>query len=130
MAKLDPDEIARIVQRDMPGYRVSTKSSSAVPDWAARDSRDSASAESASGTDAPRYDALRSRYLGDAASEVEVESSGDAVESASDAANGNDDDAEIVAVEPEQTTHPWDRGARPKAAVISTKRKKVIGQQG
>lgn len=130
MAKLDPDEISRIVQRDMPGYRVSTQSSSAVPDWAARDSSDRASAESASGTEATRHDALRSRYLGDAESEDVIESSGDDVEIASDAANGNDDDAEIVAVEPDEAAHPWDRGARPKAAVISTKRKKIIGQQG
>jgi len=129
MAKLTADEIERIVKRDMPGYRVSTKSS-AGRDEAARDSRNAARPESASETDQTPFDALRSRYLGDAAWEEETESPEVDLEIASDAANGNDDDAEIIAVEPEQAAHPWDRGARPKAAVISTKSKKIVGQQG
>ena len=44
-----------------------------------------------------------------------------------DAAN---DDTEIVLVEPKTAPHPLDRGSRPKAVVISTKDKKIIGTQG
>ena len=129
MAKLPAGEIERIVERDMPGHRVSTKSSSIpVRDQATRDSRDSFSSPSV--TNQTRTDELRSKYLGDADWEEETESSDTDHEIASDAASGNDDDTEIIAVEPEQAAHPWDRGARPKAAVISAKEKKIIGQQG
>jgi hypothetical protein len=40
------------------------------------------------------------------------------------------DDDEIVAVEPIEALHPWDRAARPKVVVISSKDKKIVGKQG
>jgi len=45
-------------------------------------------------------------------------------------ADAADDDTEIVLVEPKTSPHPLDRGSRPKAVVISTKNKKIIGTQG
>jgi hypothetical protein len=36
----------------------------------------------------------------------------------------------IVAVEPEEPAHLWDRASRPKAIVISGKNKKIVGKQG
>ena len=41
-----------------------------------------------------------------------------------------DDDTEIVMVEPKVAPHPLDRGSRPKAIVISTTQKKIVGEQG
>jgi hypothetical protein len=47
-----------------------------------------------------------------------------------DSSTDDEDDEMIVAVEPETAADPLDRGSRAKAAVISKKEKKVIGQQG
>ncbi len=33
-------------------------------------------------------------------------------------------------VEPKSAPHPLDRGSRPKAVVISTRTKKIVGSQG
>jgi hypothetical protein len=46
------------------------------------------------------------------------------------AADAADDDTEIVLVEPKTAPHPLDRGSRPKAVVISTRQKKIVGEQG
>ena len=93
----------------------------------------------ASSTDSRRAEVLRRRYLGTDAEAVDDED--DLAEDSAPLAAAkdyvpendladDDDDEMIVAVEPETAADPLDRGTRAKAAVISKKGKKVIGQQG
>jgi hypothetical protein len=136
MDKLPTDEIEEIVRRQKPGFHVSSKSLSGRP---SRGGASDARSESAASTaDSSRVETLRSKYLGDDASDEEENSvdefaseAGAGYEAATGDANDDDgDDDEIIAVEPDTSAHPWDRGARPKAVVVSKKEKKIIGEQG
>jgi len=50
---------------------------------------------------------------------------------ARDARFDQQDDEEIIMVEPtQQVTHGWDRNVTPKAAIVSANKKKIIGMQG
>jgi hypothetical protein len=128
MSKLSREELQRIISEDLPGYRVAEKNEGAA---------DSSTAASSAKVDiegetpdlgALRVKYLREKYLGLGADSADVET--DALEETAESAEANPDEDEIVAVTPENAAHPWDRGARPKATVVSGKEKKVIGQQG
>lgn len=128
MPTLSRAEIERIIQRDKPGFRLSsqiTDNQAPAETDAARSTR-----TAAPGGDA-RYRRLSDKYLGNNAEEMDDDDAEPAANEldASSAARDNDDEM-IVAVEPTTAAHPWDRGARPKAVVISVKDKKIIGQQG
>ena len=137
MANLTDSELEEIVKRSLPGYKVSPKSQ--VVRQAAEESDSVRRGARVSHSDASRAETLRRRYLGTEAEAAEADEDEAAEESTLAADEGyaapdnsidDEDDEMIVAVEPETTTDPLDRGSRAKAAVISKKEKKVIGQQG
>ena len=127
MAKLSNEEMQRIVEQQMPRYKV------CVPDAAP-------AAADAGGTatrakpeaETPDLKTLRKKYLRDkflGTTDNGLDQTGEPnPQPATDA--GADDDTEIVLVEPKTEPHPLDRGSRPKAIVVSTTQKKIIGQQG
>lgn len=136
MANLTDEELDEIVKQSLPGYKVSPKSQVAKQVREVDSARRSADASS---TDSRRAEVLRRRYLGTDAEAVDDED--DLAEDSAPLAAAkdyvpendladDDDDEMIVAVEPETAADPLDRGTRAKAAVISKKGKKVIGQQG
>jgi hypothetical protein len=116
MAKLPPEEIEQIVEKDMPGYTVEQ---AGPPDEAPVSPED---ADEVS----PGIDEMRKRYG------VEPEGSnpghGNPAPDAVDAEEGADD--QIVAVRPKKTKDPWDHDARPKSVVVSAKDRKIVGGQG
>jgi hypothetical protein len=124
MAKMNKEELERVIARDLPGYKVSRQSKVERAAEAAETSEGSRDLAAAVGGGSDRRSELRRKYLGLSADEGEAA----AVGSNPGQDDDSDDDEEIVAVEPEAANHPWDRGARPKAVVI--KNKKVIGMQG
>ena len=131
MAKLSPDELDSIIRRDLPGYHISSRSSMSKSAPFDFDSGRSYSVSAAPGLDSARDESLKNKYLGDDAVDDESPDGLDQPASAGDADDDTDDaDEMIVAVEPDHSAHPWDRSARPKAAVVSVKDKKIIGQQG
>ena len=135
MARLTDSELEEIVKQSLPGYKVSSKSKVVGQGFESDTARPGASA----GRSESRAETLRRRYLGPDA-EGEPEEDDMSAETATfvadeepderDSAIDDEDDEIIVAVEPEHPTDPLDRGSRAKAAVISKKEKKVIGQQG
>ena len=138
MANLTDSELEEIVKRSLPGYKVSSKSQVARQAAEETDSVRRRGAR-ASHTEANRAETLRRRYLGTEAEATEADEDEASEESAfasdesyapPDNSIDDEDDEMIVAVEPETATDPLDRGSRAKAAVISKKEKKVIGQQG
>lgn len=135
MANLTDSELEEIVKQGLPGYKVSPKSQVAREGSETDSARRSATASRAEN----RAETLRRRFLG---TDAEVDADEDA-EAASatfvaeeeparrDSAIDDEDDEIIVSVEPDtDDADPLDRGSRAKAAVISKKEKKVIGQQG
>ena len=134
MANLTDSELEEIVKQSLPGYKVSPKSQVARHGTETDSARRTASAATAE----TRAETLRRRYLGaDAELDAEEEEAAEAATLVAEeepaphsAIIDEDDDEIIVAVEPETSTDPLDRGSRAKAAVISKKEKKVIGQQG
>jgi hypothetical protein len=135
MPTLSSDEIEQIVQREKPGYHISTQ---ARGSHSAAETDAAPLADVASHSDDTRYRRLIDKYLGSDAAEAndddndnddEVRASAVSERDAPAGENSNADEL-IVAVEPDTAAHPWDRSARPKAVVISVKDKKIIGQQG
>jgi len=136
MTKLTQDEIKHIVEQDLPAYKVYEGASGVeggdlVNDFANFKSDDLAEAST------PDIDTLREKYLGGKHLETDSSSSPNDLnaipdESVADDAAGEGDPAEdeIIAVQPKVSGHPLDRGARPKAVVISGEEKKVVGEQG
>jgi hypothetical protein len=127
MSKLSREELQKIIAEDLPGYRVAKEHEGSAEDAAPTDASINATVEA----DTPdisdlRTKYLRDKYLGEAAGILETEDTA-GIDSA---AEENPSEDEIVAVTPENPANPWDRGARPKATVVSAKEKKVIGQQG
>ena len=129
MAKLSKDDLQQIIAEQMPKYKLAE--GPAVPSGV-----DSATTRAKPEGQTPSLDTLRRKYLrgkflSDAAarSEDDREPNGrpPAAPAAADAA---DDDTEIVIVEPKVAPHPLDRGSRPKAIVVSTTQKKIVGEQG
>lgn len=135
MANLTDSELEEIVKQSLPGYKVSPKSQVARHGTEIDSARRAASAATAE----TRAETLRRRYLGaDAELDADEEEAAEAATLVAEeepaphdsAVIDEDDDEIIVAVEPETSNDPLDRGSRAKAAVISKKEKKVIGQQG
>ncbi|MGI8917166.1 MAG: hypothetical protein ACR2H6_01100 [Pyrinomonadaceae bacterium] len=135
MADLTDSELEEIVKQGLPGYKVSPKSQVAKQATETDSVRRGASAARAE----DRAETLRRKYLGpDADVEADEDEAADTATFVAeeeeparrDSAINDEDDEMIVAVEPDSDTDPLDRGSRAKAAVISKKEKKVIGQQG
>jgi hypothetical protein len=112
VAQLSQDELKDIVARDLSGYRLATTQPAVDAQPVVRAAPEATT---------PDIEALRRKYLGSEAAPGDDVSFGIGDDSAGDA---------IVAVQPETSTDPWSRGARPKAVVISGSEKKVIGSQG
>lgn len=125
MAKLSNEELDEIVKQSLPGYRVSRRSQVAGQSLDAE--KDSERAE-------PEHlRQLRRKYLGPdfTPDDDDPTQDSDRITFADGPVDDDEsDDDIIVAVEPDTATDPLDRGSRAKAAVISKKEKKVIGQQG
>ena len=138
MTKLPREELEKIIQHDLPGYRLSEKSTDSE-DYESTDSSTSWDVSQQAEASTPNLQSLRvkylhNKYLGSDSPQVNAEEhnedEGYESNSLANADLDNSPEDEIIAVQPEASSHPWDRSARPKAAVISGKEKKVIGQQG
>lgn len=116
MARVSKEEMAQIIARDMPGYRIAEPE--AVPD---SDSADHTRAGPEAVT--PDVDVLRRKYFGDEA--------GTQAESDTAAHRGeSDQDEEIVSLVPKDSLDPLDRARRAKTVVFSHSQKRVVGFQG
>ncbi len=127
MARLSDKQMAEIVARDMPGFRIAEPAEAPLADALPGASR--ALPEAAT----PDIDELRRKYFGDEAgaapAAVEVAGGNPGADAAAtNADDGNDE--EIVHVVPKDSGDPWDRARRPKSIVFSHKAKRVIGYQG
>jgi hypothetical protein len=127
MSKLSREELQKIIAEDLPGYRVANEDEGSVADAPVFNEGINANAEAETpDLSELRVKYLREKYLGEAADNLETEAAPE-----NDSAPEEDPtEDEIVAVTPDNPAHPWDRGGRPKATVVSAKEKKVIGQQG
>ena len=141
MTKLLREELEQIVSQDLPGYKMSEETIREDEGYGSRDSSGNSKAiEQQVDAVTPDIDALRMKYLQNQYLGTDSDSSGSYGITADEeyesgligrVAPGEDSpEDEIIAVQSESSAHPWDRSARPKAAVISGKEKKVIGQQG
>ena len=122
MAKLPKEEIEKVIEREMPDYRV-------VPKKPTSDSR--ASSEPVQ-SDTPDIAALRRKYLRRRpASDVRTETANRTPGRDDDPQPTADDDA-IVAVEPKDRSLDvrLPGGTRSKRVVISGNSKGIIGRQG
>ena len=122
---MDKELLKQIVNRDLSGYKISDRSIHSENDGGleSMDSGRQTQAESST----PDFKALRQKYLHQDDSLESIDSNNESYWSGS--ADSNDQD-EIVAVEPETETNPFDRVSRSKAVVISGSEKKIIGEQG
>ena len=127
MAKLSKEEMQRIVDQQMPRYKVRVPGAAPVAaDAGGAPTRATPEAETPD-LKTLRKKYLRNKFLGTTDSGFDQTGEPNS-QPATDA--GADDDTEIVLVEPKTESHPLDRSSRPKAIVVSTTRKKIIGQQG
>ena len=129
MSKLSKEELQQIVAQQMPKYKLTDKPTrSGDVDGATTRAKPEGQTPSLA---ALRKKYLRDKFLNDAphAGHEDGEPNGRPAADAAGAAAA-DDDTEIVMVEPKETPHPLDRGSRPKAIVISTSQKKIVGEQG
>jgi hypothetical protein len=119
------EDLERVVRRDMPGYRLARK---AKP----RKGADARRARPASAAGTPDLDTLRRKYLARGTGSRGTAGAADATRRAASIRRpaDSDGDDEIVAIEPEAASHPWDRAARPKAVVVSARDKRIVGKQG
>lgn len=126
MAKLSKEDLQRIVEQQMPKYKLA--GATAVPGAADAGGATTRATPEAQTPDVKtlRKKYLRDKFLNDASASPEDEGvSNDPV-----AAEAAGDDTEIILVEPKTKPHALDRGSRPKAVVVSAAQKKIIGQQG
>ena len=123
MAKLSRDDLQRIVEQQMPKYELAETPTTP-------EATDGANPPKPEGQ-TPDLETLRKKYLRE---KFLSDAAGGGYEN--DEPNGQpstdtvDDDTEIVLVEPKVAPHPLDRGSRPKAIVVSTTKKKIVGEQG
>jgi hypothetical protein len=115
MAKLSAEDKARIIKRDLPGYKIVEE----VHDDASDEGSERIKPRPDAGT--PDFRELRRKYFGQDEDWANGPDS-----SASDAAPSDDD--EIVRVELENKSDALDRGGRAKSVVIS--KGEVTGSQG
>jgi hypothetical protein len=121
MAQLSEDELANIISRDKPGFKLVKRERS----LRFEDLADAPSASPA-GERVRDLQDLRRRYLGT------EESGGDADDLAvADAADNDEPEDEIVVISPEQDNQdPWQPGPGPKSVVVSGKERRVVAEQG
>ena len=121
--KLSKEEVQRIIEEQMPNFRVAQTYDTPARDANGGKTRAKPEAHT------PDMKTLRRKYLREKFLEgTDGLSTNEPNEVP--AADASGDDTEIVLVEPKTAPHPLDRGSRPKAVVISTKDKKIIGTQG
>jgi hypothetical protein len=132
--ELSKEELEEIIEKDIPGHRMSRKSF--------RNQTDEVDAARALDMETPEastpdVETLREKYLQDKffgsknrSESAEMETS--AERSASPKTKSLDEEPEdiIVSVKPKQSSGMRDDSSQLKAAVISGAEKKVIGQQG
>jgi hypothetical protein len=127
MSKLSKDDLQQIIEQQMPKYKL-------VEGTRASGARDAATTRAKPEGQTPGLDTLRKKYLRDKflsdATPGGYEDGEPNGQPRADAADAGDDDTEIVMVEPKVAPHPLDRGSRPKAIVVSTIQKKIVGEQG
>jgi hypothetical protein len=111
MATLDKEELAAIVARDVPGYRLVEKD---LVDHVIEEAD----------AKAPGIEVLRRKYLG----KGKAASDATAGDNPGHTADAPDD--QIVIVEPKESNGVRPAGARPKTVVVSGTKKRVIGYQG
>jgi hypothetical protein len=129
MTKLSKDELREIIAQQMPKYKlVDTPTPPGAADGATTRAKPEGHTP---GLDTLRKKYLRDKFLSDApgGGHENGEPNGHRAAAAA-AADAGEDDTEIVIVEPKVAPHPLDRGSRPKAIVISTIQKKIVGEQG
>jgi hypothetical protein len=119
VARVSSKQMAEIVARDMPGFRIAEPEEAPLADAAPGTARGAPEATT------PDIAELRRKYFGEEADEL----AGAGGEAAVDAEAG-DNDEEIVHVVPKDSADPWDRARRPKSVVFSHREKRVIGYQG
>jgi hypothetical protein len=125
MAKLSKDDLQRIVEQQMPKYKLAEAPT--APAGAADGAKTRAEPEAQT----PDLQTLRKKYLREKfLSNAAGGGYQDGEPNGQPAADAAGDDTEIVLVEPKEAPHPLDRGSRPKAIVVSTSQKKIIGKQG
>ena len=124
MTKLSKDDLQGIIEQQMPKYKLTDTTSVAG-------ALDGARMRAKPEAQTPGLETLRKKYLREkfltnpGGGHEDGEPNG---QPAADA--GGDDDTEIVLVEPKVAPHPLDRGSRPKAVVVSSTKKKIVGEQG
>jgi hypothetical protein len=122
MAKLSRKRLETVVKQAAPGYKIASTNTAAD---ARRPSADQST---------PDFAQLQRKYGGGSSSVVadsttKSPSRKGAQPPKRPAATKITDDDQIVALEREGGSDPWDRGARPKSIVVSGAGK-VIGRQG
>lgn len=122
MTKLSHKEKKRIIERDLPGYKLVEQ----VSHGSTEDLLGSETLKPKAEAGTPDFRALRRKYFG-TTEESEFESDAGPGEGRGNPGNDSNDD-EIVQVAPETSADPLDRGARPKSIVIS--KGEVKGSQG
>jgi hypothetical protein len=124
MAKLSKEDLQRIVEQQMPKYKLAETPS-------APGAADGAKTRAKPEAQTPDLETLRKKYLRETFLSDAGGGGHEGVEpNGQPAADAAGDDTEIVLVEPKVVPHPLDRGSRPKAIVVSTTQKKIVGEQG
>jgi hypothetical protein len=129
MAKLSKDDLKRIVEKQMPKYKLSDTTVSAP----AADTGSQTRAKPEGQTpdlETLRKKYLRNKFLNDSNDSTDAGTRGDEGEPNGQPIDTSGDETEIVMVEPKVSPHVLDRGSRPKAVVVSTRQKKIVGEQG
>src|SRR5207244_1938795 len=127
MAKLSRKQLEAIVKREAPGYRIARSSPA--------DSVDAREAPAIAEDTTPDLEQLRQMSSkggnpGTGADAGRAAPRGKSAKKKSSAPESTaNDDAQIIALEPENPADPWDRGSRPKSIVVDGKGN-VIGRQG
>lgn len=130
---MDLTEIEEIIERDLPGRRMSKKS--LMNENELRDSFETLGTEKPEAS-TPEFQTLREKYLTEkffgSSDSSGLESSLDfsQTDENSDSEKGNEPEDVIVTVRPKEATDLRDDSSQLKTAVISGTEKKVIGQQG
>lgn len=125
MAKLSNEEKSKIIQRDMPGYKLVDRSEQS--ESANKFSNaDSTSAKPEATT--PGLKDLRRKYFGEDASEEASDSHTSSKNSNPGTDNSDSDEDEMATVVPENSRDAFDRGGRAKSVIISGG--KIKGSQG
>lgn len=117
MARMKKEDVERIIQREMPGYRVAPQRGGPGADAPRK--------RATAGAGTPDLEALKRKYLS-----KEPKTSGSAATGRDSVHTRRNEDDEIVVVEPDSVVDPWDRVSRRKAVVVSGREKRIVGKQG